>query len=206
MFFFSKLNITQRALCSPGIKKSYMKECLLTRYWSALDKNSRQWSYKPIPPVAHAASHKIIMWALTMRISTLTPWKVVGNFCGSKSVPSVEGEWKLSQSPQTILGQSNFVPYECSSGCVSHWSLQPVFFLFRRPFSYSPHFWGLSARNWYLLCGSTFPTDAPSVRTSRSHDIYMSQWSCFSPKSLSGSMTSVGNSNTSLLLSLMVTK
>ena len=130
MFFFSKLNITQRALCSPGIKKSYMKECLLHRYWSALDKNSRQWSYKPIPPIAHAASHKIIMWVLTMRISTLTPWKVVRNFCGSKSVPSVEGEWKLSQSPQTILGQSNFVPYECSSGCVSHWSLQPVFFCF----------------------------------------------------------------------------
>ena len=39
-----------------------------------------------------------------MRISTLTPWKVVRNFCGSKSVPSVEGEWKLSKSPGTICG------------------------------------------------------------------------------------------------------
>ena len=127
---FFNLNITQQARCSPGIKKSYMKKCLLTRYWSALDKNSRQWSYKPIPPIAYAASHKIIMSELTMRISTLTPWKVVRNFCGSISVPSVEGEWKLSKSPRTI----------CSNLSLSHMSTvlavfhievsQPGFFSF----------------------------------------------------------------------------
>ena len=71
-------------------------------------------------PTAHAASHKILVSVLTMKISTLTLWKVVRNFCGSKSVLSLEGERKLRKSPRIILGQSNFVPYECSSGCVSH--------------------------------------------------------------------------------------
>ena len=81
-------------------------------------------------PTAHAASHKIIVSVLTMKISTITLWKVVTNFCGSKSVLSLEGKRKLSKSPRIILGQSNFVPYECRPGCVSHWSLQPVFFCF----------------------------------------------------------------------------
>ena len=105
-------------------------------------------------PTAHAASHNIIMSVLTMRISTLTPWMVVRNFCESKSAPSLEGKRKLSKSPRIILGKSTFAPYEWSPSCDSHWSLQPVFFLFRRPFSSSPHFWGFSAGNWYLLCGS----------------------------------------------------
>ena len=57
---FFKLNITQQARCSPGIKKSYMKKCLLTSYWSALDKNSRQWSYKPTPPTVLAAGDPVL--------------------------------------------------------------------------------------------------------------------------------------------------
>ena len=81
-------------------------------------------------PTAHAASHNIIMSVLTMRISTLTPWMVVRNFCESKSAPSLEGKRKLSKSPRIILGKSTFAPYECSPSCDSHWSLQPVFFCF----------------------------------------------------------------------------
>ena len=81
-------------------------------------------------PTAHAASHKILVSVLTMKISTLTLWKVVRNFCGSKSVLSLEGERKLRKNPRIILGQSNFVPYECSSGCVSHWSLPTFFYYF----------------------------------------------------------------------------
>ena len=71
-------------------------------------------------PTAHAASHNIIMSVLTMRISTLTPWMVVRNFCESKSAPSLEGKRKLSKSPRIILGKSTFAPYECSHSCDSH--------------------------------------------------------------------------------------
>ena len=84
-------------------------------------------------PTAHAASHKIIVSVLTMKISTITLWKVVTNFRGSKSVLSLEGKRKLSKSSRIILGQSNFVPYECSPSCVSHWSLTG-FFLVSTPF------------------------------------------------------------------------
>lgn len=131
--FLSSLNITQQARCGPEIKKFYTKKC----FWSALDKNSRQWSYKPIPPTAHAVSHKIITLVLTMRVSTLIPWKVVRNFCGSKNVPSLEGERKLRKSSRIIWGQANFVPYECSSGCFALTSPN-LFLLFRRPFSCLP--------------------------------------------------------------------
>ena len=89
-----------------------------------------------------------------MRISTLTPWEVVRSFCGSKSVPSVEGEWKLSKSPRTICGNLS-LSHMSAVLAVFHIEVpQPVFFLFRRPLSYSPHFWGSSGGNWYLLCGS----------------------------------------------------
>ena len=74
------------------------------------------------------------MLVLTMRVSTLTPWKVVRNFCGSKNVPSLERERKLSKSPRIIWGQSNFDPYECSSSCFASTSPN-LFILFRRPFS-----------------------------------------------------------------------
>lgn len=165
----SSLNITQQARCGPEIKKFYMKKC----FWSALDKNSRQWSYKPIPPTAHAVSHKIITLVLTMRVSTLIPWKVVRNFCGSKNVPSLEGERKLSKSSRIIWGQSNFVPYECSSGCFALTSPN-LFLLFRRPFSCLPpappaplNLWGLSAGNWYLLCSSSVTQSPRTINLPR---------------------------------------
>ena len=121
-------------------------------------------------PTAHAASHRIIISVLTMRVSTLTPWKVVRNFCGSKSVLSLEGERKLSKSPRIILGQSNFVLYECSPGCVSHLSLPTFFLLFRRPFSCLPpdiNLWGLSAGDWYLLCSSSVTQSPRTINLPR---------------------------------------
>ena len=125
-----------------------------------------------------------------MKISPLTLWKVVRNFCGSKSVLSLEGERKISKSPRIILGQSNFVLYECSPGCVSHWSLPTFFLLFQRPFSCLPpaiNLWGLSAGDWYLLCSSSVTQSPRTINLPRwTHHQFV----------LRGHMTSICNNET----------